>query len=89
VKWLGVSETGGRYGQIRIREGLEQISIYLDKDTKMHGGYLVLYDARPEDKYKAESSYPDGCIHDRCEVPIIYFLQSETPSVIASKRAKK
>jgi hypothetical protein len=88
VKWMGKNQSGTTYEEIRIREGLEQVGQYLAKDDKIFGGYVVLYDARPDDVHNAQCSYPDSCIPDRCERPVIYFLPSETPSQAATRLAK-
>ncbi len=85
IKWLGKNDKSTTYGQDRINEGLEQLKIYLDKDSKFYCGYLVAYDGRPLDKHNSESKWDEKHRHGLCEKPEIIFLKSETPSKEAER----
>jgi hypothetical protein len=87
VKWLGRNESNTRYAQIRIQEGMIQVADYLNRNSRLMRGYLVIYDARSAEAHQGESTYPATCRHDKCQEPVIYFLRSETPSELASRLA--
>lgn len=87
VKWMGKNESGTSYKEIRIREGLAQVALYLAKNDKIFGAYVVLYDARPENVHKTSCTFPETSVVNKCERPIIYFLPSETPSQTATRVA--
>jgi len=87
VKWLGRNENGTRYAQVRIQEGMIQVADYLERNTRLMQGYLVIYDARPDSAHQLERGYPPACRHPKCEQPVIYFLRSETPSELAVRVA--
>jgi hypothetical protein len=87
VKWLGRNEKNTAYAEIRIKEGILQVADYLNRNRKLMQGYLVIYDARPDDTHKNGCSYPPDCRHAKCEEPVIYFLRSETPSELAVRVA--
>ncbi|RBP75539.1 hypothetical protein [Marinobacter nauticus] len=89
IKWLGKNINGTTYGRDRINEGLEQLKIYLDKDSKFYCGYLVAYDGRSLDKHKSESKWDEDHRHDLCEQPEIIFLKSETPSKEAERLVRE
>jgi hypothetical protein len=87
VKWLGKNVNNTEYKQDRIDQGLKQVGIYLDNDVRAIRGYVLLYDARPRDKHEKESSYDPAVQHERCECPIILFLESDTPSQAAKLKS--
>lgn len=87
VKWLGRNESNTRYAQVRIQEGMIQVADYLNRNSRLMRGYLVIYDARSVEVHEGESAYPATCRHDKCHEPVIYFLRSETPSELASRLA--
>jgi len=87
VKWLGKNANNKRYTQIRIKEGIIQVAEYLEHNHRLMQGYLVIYDARPEDVHKKKCGYPATCRHSKCEEPVIYFLRSEAPSEVARRVA--
>jgi len=80
VKWLGTNENGTTYGEIRITEGLVQVDEYLTRNEKFNKGYLVIYDGRTKNDHNNSSNYDVAVKHERCEPPVIFFLQNETPS---------
>jgi hypothetical protein len=87
VKWLGKNVNNTEYKQDRIDEGLKQVGIYLSNDVRAIRGYVLLYDARSRDKHESESGYDASVQHERCDCPIILFLESETPSQAAKVKA--
>lgn len=87
VKWLGKNERGTAYVEVRIHEGVLQVADYLTRNPRLMLGYLVLYDGRSEADNRNACSYPASDRHDKCEEPVIYFLRSETPSEMATRRA--
>lgn len=88
VKWLGENESGTKYGIDKIEEGLVQVSIYIDNDDDLVGGYVVAYDGRPQGS-EPVSQYDDTHRHNLCERPIVYFLRSDTPSQVAKATVGK
>lgn len=88
VKWLGKNEKNTTWGKKRINEGLAQVKLYLDNNSELVCGFLVIYDGRPLDIHQTESDYNDSLCHPLCEAPKILFLDSETPSKAAPRIAK-
>jgi hypothetical protein len=88
VKWLGTNENKQKYDQTRINEGLAQVKIYLDNDSELVCGYLVVYDGRPLTDNQTQSGWNDALRHALCQAPKILFLDNETPSVAATRIAK-
>ena len=84
VKWLGKNERGQAYRQARIDEGLVQVGLYLNRDTALVAGHLVIYDARSAEDHTKKSTYTPAKIHAKCARPLIVFLVSETPSETAA-----
>jgi hypothetical protein len=87
VKWLGKNVNETEYKQDRIDQGVKQIGIYLDNDVRAIRGYVLLYDGRSRDKHENESNYDTSVQHERCECPIILFLESDTPSQVAKLKS--
>lgn len=87
VKWLGKNVNKTEYKQERINEGLRQVAIYLNNDPRAICGYVVIYDARPRDKHENESTYDQAAQHQRCECPMVLFLENETPSQAAKLKS--
>lgn len=87
VKWLGKNDGGTVYEQERINEGLRQVKEYLERDSKLVHGFLVVYDGRTEEKHANESTFEAASLHRDCDRPHLMFLRSETPSVTAKRRA--
>lgn len=87
VKWLGRNENDTRYAKVRIQEGMLQVADYLNRNSRLMQGYLVVYDARSVEVHQSDSGYPATCRHDKSKEPVIYFLRSETPSELASRLA--
>jgi hypothetical protein len=87
VKWLGRNQSNTTYLQVRIEEGLRQVAEYLQRNSRLIKGYLVIYDARDEQTHQCGCSYPPTSRHSQCEEPIIFFLRSETPSELAGRAA--
>jgi hypothetical protein len=88
IKWLGKNDKNTKHGQDRINDGLVQVKLYLERDDRILGGYLVLYDGRSRADYLSKSAHKPMCKHLRCEDPKIFFLESETPSESAPTMAK-
>lgn len=80
VKWLGKNENRQSYDEERIDEGLIQVGLYLDNDSGLVCGHLVIYDGRDYDKHKTASGYTKSRQHSLCQDPLIFWLASETPS---------
>jgi hypothetical protein len=89
VKWLGKNENGTSYGEKRIDEGLVQVSLYLNNDEALIGGYLVIYDGRSHEDHNAKSSWNTSLKHKRCTFPRILFLETEPPSHAAVRTVRK
>lgn len=89
VKWLGKNASGTEYKQERINEGLRQVALYLDNDVRAIRGYVLLYDGRPRDKHDQESNFDPAVRHERCDTPIVLFLENETPSQAAKVKSAK
>ncbi len=87
VKWLGTNEKNTRYIEVRIAEGLVQVADYLNRNSRLMSGYLVLYDARSDSDHRQSSTYPEACRHEKCYEPILFFLRSEAPSQRAKRLA--
>lgn len=87
VKWLGKNQHKTAWAKVRIKEGMLQVSNYLNRNDRLMQGYLVVYDGRPEQEHMNGCSYPKSCRHAKCEEPVIYFLRSETPSEFATRVA--
>jgi len=85
VKWLGRNENGQQYGEITITQGLKQVSLYLERDADLIGGYLVCYDGRSADDHHNLCGYDTSVMHADCEHPKIVFLETETPSQTARR----
>jgi hypothetical protein len=83
VKWMGKNEKGTSYDLSRVAEGVEQIRIYLDNDQRLISGAVVLYDARAK-KAEAEDQIDASVVHPRCQMPHIVWLESDTPSQLAT-----
>jgi hypothetical protein len=92
VKWLG---TNGKtpYGIPRLTKSIGQLRTYLNKETHVSKGTLVVYDGRDRDKFDAlvrtDDDPENGCaMIEKCktaEVPargscMILFLEDETAS---------
>jgi hypothetical protein len=87
VKWLGRNEASTEFKHPpRIDQGLEQVSLYLDRDPRLIGGHLVVYDARPQAEHQASSKHNEQFRHKKCPHPHLVFLESGTPSEIAKER---
>lgn len=84
VKWLGTNGTT-EFKEDRIEAGMVQVIDYLNRDSALSKGYLVLYDGRSEEDCKTKRSFSSN--HVKCESPIFYFLRSETPSERADRLA--
>jgi len=89
VKWLGKNDGGTTYDQERINEGLRQVRTYLQNDTKLVRGFVVLYDGRPRDQHDTQSTFDNDSRHPDCDPPHLLFLRSEAPSVAAKRPRKK
>src|SRR4051794_33167555 len=85
VKWLGTNENGQDCGEITITQGLKQVSLYLERDPDLIGGYLVCYDGRSADDNREHCFYDASVMHVDCEHPKVIFLESETPSQTARR----
>ena len=83
VKWMGKNENGTSYDSSRVAEGVEQVKIYLDNDERLISGAVVLYDARAE-RSKAGEMIEASLVHSRCQMPHIVWLESDTPSQVAT-----
>ncbi len=87
VKWLGTNGKS-KYERERIDEGLAQINIYIENDNELVCGHLVIYDGRSLKTHQTDSAYDDSLRHSLCEPPDFLFLDSETPSVAATRIVK-
>lgn len=89
IKWLGLNEHGTTWKRDRIDEGLDQVRQYLNKDSDLSCGHLVIYDGRSEDAHRCESNWQRQYKHDLCSEPAIVFLESESPSAKATSAIKR
>lgn len=81
IKWLGKNDKKTEWKHPpRIDEGLEQVRLYLEKDTKLIKGYVVVYDARPSSLHESLKTHDKQFQHPSCEDPYVIFLDSESPS---------
>lgn len=85
IKWLGETEKSKYKQPPRVDEGLAQVKIYLQNDSELICGYLVVYDGRCLDEHQNQSDYDSSQKHQDCHPPKILFLESESPSVVAKK----
>ena len=83
IKWLGKNASNTEYKQEQINEGLRQVGIYLNNDSRAIRGYVLLYDARTKSEHKTKSTFDPTARHQMCDEPIILFLENETPSQAA------
>lgn len=89
IKWLGKNEAKTTYKQPRINEGLQQVKIYLENDSGLYCGYLIVYDGRPDNEHDKESHWDNQFRHQLCEEPRVLFLKSENPSKEAERLVKE
>jgi hypothetical protein len=87
VKWLGRNKSKTSYGESQINVGLGQVSAYLENDPQLVCGHLIVYDARSFEKFTNESKYDEALRHPRCQLPLVLFLTSDTPSEIGKNLA--
>lgn len=83
VKWMGVNEKGTKYDGGQVMVGVRQVGKYLDNDPRLISGTVVVYDASSSASV-AEQLTDKKCMHGRCEMPEIVWLESETPSQVAA-----
>lgn len=83
VKWMGINEKGTKYDGVQVMVGVRQVGKYLENDPRLISGTVVVYDGSSSAN-AAEQLTDKECMHARCEMPEIVWLQSETPSQIAT-----
>lgn len=85
IKWLGTNESATTCRAEHISFGLEQVKQYLERDTNMVSGHVVVYDARTEAEHKSERKWNPIHKHPSCADPIILFLENESTSKAAKR----
>ena len=88
VKWLGKNESGTTYHGKDVNSGLIQVGLYLKNDPELAWGYLVVYDGRSRLLSERDRKHDPNCKHAYCHDPILIFLESDSPSVVAKALAK-
>ncbi|WP_017690445.1 hypothetical protein [Paenibacillus sp. PAMC 26794] len=81
IKWLGVNAAKTKFDEQRIKEGMDQIFVYLGRDPLATRGVLVCYDGRHEREHSTNSVIDEKSKHMKGDYYVL-FLPSETASEI-------
>lgn len=95
IKWMGEArkefkkEETTKYGEESPNDGLKQLCIYLDTESRAKNGCLLTYDARFEDK-EIKWHMSDSKWHDNVDKPPMrLYLKSDSASVESKKNDNK